>query len=196
LSIAALSITWCSYQSTLWDGIQTFKLADSNKLNRLAQQKIIATGQNRAMDEAVIISFVDAVIDRQQKRVDYILHGIRPELSEIMAAWLQLKPGHNPEAPLHPMAMPGYVRIIEKGLEESQKLDNGAKVYWDQAQNANTNSDNYSLLTVIFSMIMFVGAIATKLTRAQLSFTIIVISGFICIAILALLFFYMPIATE
>jgi hypothetical protein len=32
LSIATLAITWCSYQTNLWNGIQTFNLAQSNKL--------------------------------------------------------------------------------------------------------------------------------------------------------------------
>jgi hypothetical protein len=196
LSIAALAITWCSYQGTLWDGIQDFKLADCNKFSRLAQQKVIAVNQNRTIDEAIITSFVDAVIEKKQGRVDYILHGIRPELSTIMSAWLKLEPGKNPAAPLHPMAMPEYLALTDKGLEESRQLDNKADLYWNQAQTANTNSDNYSLLTVIFSMIMFIGAITTKLSHIRLSFTLIVVSGFICIAILALLFFYMPLATE
>src|SRR5205085_133793 len=48
LAIATLAITWCSYQSNLWSGIQTFKLAEANKLNRLAQGKAALTVQYQA----------------------------------------------------------------------------------------------------------------------------------------------------
>ena len=68
LAIATLSVAWCSYQGTLWNGIQTFRLAESNKYSRLAQQKLIQSGQNKAMEEAVIINFVDAVLNKDQKK--------------------------------------------------------------------------------------------------------------------------------
>ena len=69
LAIATLAITWCSYQGVLWNGIQTFKLGDSNKFARLAQQKTIITGQNRAMDEGIIIAFVKAAIEKKGNQV-------------------------------------------------------------------------------------------------------------------------------
>ena len=59
LSIATLAITWCSYQSNLWNGIQTFNLAQSNKFSRDAQQQAIQSGQRTQMDEAIIINFFD-----------------------------------------------------------------------------------------------------------------------------------------
>ena len=48
LALATLTITWCSYQSVLWNGIQTFRLADSNKFARLSRKKLLLqdkTGQ-------------------------------------------------------------------------------------------------------------------------------------------------------
>ncbi|HET6723249.1 MAG TPA: hypothetical protein VFH07_10885 [Chitinophagaceae bacterium] len=62
----------------LWKGIQTSKLGDSNKFARLAQQKTIVTGQNRAMDEAIIIAFVDAVIEKKQNIIDQTLRAFFP----------------------------------------------------------------------------------------------------------------------
>ena len=116
LAIATLAITWCSYQSVLWNGIQTFKLGDSNKFARLAQQKTIITGQNRAMDEGIIIAFVKAAIEKNQKIIDYSLRGIRPELSKIMSVWLSSRPFENPTAFPHPMAMPEYIEQLKKDM--------------------------------------------------------------------------------
>ena len=84
LAIATLSVAWCSYQSSLWNGIQTFKLADSNKFNRLAQQQTLQIGQNRQIDAAIVSDFLQAVLDKKQKTIEFILRGVRPELSTAM----------------------------------------------------------------------------------------------------------------
>jgi len=196
LSIATLAITWCSYQTNLWNGIQTFNLAQSNKFSRLAQQLAIQSGQRRQMDEAVIISFFDEAFYKKEDKIKYILRGVRPELSKIMSDWIQLHPFENPSAPFHPMAMPGYKELIEKDMAESEKSLAKAELLYEEANRANTISDRYSLLTVIFSMVMFLAAIGAKIIRIRLSFTLMIVSGLVCICVLILLFLYMPIASK
>ena len=114
LSIATLAITWCSYQSNLWNGIQTFNLAESNKFGRKAQQQAIQSGQRKAMDEAIIITFVEDAFYKREDKIKYILRGVRPELSKILSDWMQMHPFENPSAPFHPMVMPGYENLMEK----------------------------------------------------------------------------------
>jgi hypothetical protein len=84
--------------------------------------------------------------------------------------------------------------MLEKDLSEVKKLEPDAETYRAEAEQANTYSDRYSLFTVVFSMIMFLGAITTKMTHVQLSFTLIVLSGLICILVLIALFLTMPFA--
>jgi len=196
LGIATLAVAWCSYQNTLWSGNQTFRLAESNKYSRLAQQTLIRSGQTEAMEETLIIEFVAAAFDRNQRKTDYILKGIRPELSIILSNWLGSHPFENNAAPRHPMVMPEYKALRGKRIEESEKLTAKANEAFDEAQKANTNADRYSLLSVMFSMVMFLGAITTKLVRIQLQFTLTLISAIICIAMLALTLFYMPVAAR
>src|SRR5262245_29464817 len=60
LAVATLCAAWCSYQGSLWNGIQTFRLADSNRYSRLSQQSLIRGDQAKTMEESAIISFMDA----------------------------------------------------------------------------------------------------------------------------------------
>jgi hypothetical protein len=196
LAIATLAITWCSYQSVLWNGIQTFKLADSNKFARLAQQKTIVAGQNRAIDEAIIIAFVKAAVEKKQDIVDYALRGLRPELSKIMTEWLSSRPFENHAAYPHPMVMSEYIELLKKDMAESEKLSQQAEESKDAALEANNNSDSYSLLTVVFAMVMFLGAITSKITYLRLDFAAIITAGIICIGALIFLFSQMPIASR
>ena len=196
LAIATLAITWCSYQGVLWNGIQTFKLGDSNKFARLAQQKTIITGQNRAMDEGIIIAFVNAMIEKRQNVIDNALRGMRPELSKIISEWLSSRPFENPSAFPHPMAMPEYIELMKKDMAEADKFSQQAEEARNEAQEANRNSDNYSLLTVVFGMVMFLGAVTLKIIRVSLSFAAIIAAGIICLGALIFLFFQLPIATR
>jgi len=196
LAIATLAITWCSYQGVLWNGVQTFKLGDSNKFARLAQQKTIVTGQNRAMDEAILIGFVRAAIEKKQDIVDYSLRGVRPELSKIMSAWLLSNPFENPTAYPHPMAMPEYLELMKKDMAEADRLSQQAEESRNEAQKANSNSDNYSLLTVVFSMVMFLGAITSKIAPPRLGLLNTIAAGVICTGALVLVLFVMPIAAK
>ena len=194
LAIATLAVAWCSYQSTLWNGIQTFRLAESNKYSRLAQQKLIQSGQNKAMEEGVIINFVDAVLNKDQRKIDYILKGVRPEMANVLSNWLQSHPLDSASAPRHPMVMPEYEAIMGQRLDESQKVSEKADESFKAAQVANLTSDRYSLLTVLFSMVLFLEAITTKLARINVRVVISLLSAIICIGALIVLFFYFPLA--
>ena len=196
LSIAALAITWCTYQSNLWNGIQTFRLARSNTANRKAQETKLTAEQHKQMDETVLISFMNAVIDKNQERVDFYLRRARPEIASILSRWLLQKPLTNPNAAIHPMAMEEYKALMKKDLIEVEKFRKQGDEYWDDAQKANSNADKYVLFTVIFSMVMFLGAIGTKMTHIRVSFGLIILSGFICMAILVFIFLFMPMARE
>jgi len=194
LAIATLAVAWCSYQGSLWNGIQTFRLAESNKYGRLAQQNLIQSQQNKAMEESIIIEFVNAAFEKDEKKIKYIMRGVRPELRNIFSGWIQTHPFENDTAPQHPMAMPEYETLMKKRLDESDKMnEKGAEMY-QHAQKANLRADRYSFFTVLFSSVMFLGAITTKLVRPKPRFILSVLSAIICLGGLILLLFYMPVA--
>ena len=72
LAIATLCAAWCSYQGSLWNGIQTFRLAESNKYSRLSQQILIRADQAKTMEEtAIITSWMLHLIKTEKKLVIY-----------------------------------------------------------------------------------------------------------------------------
>jgi hypothetical protein len=194
LAVATLAVAWCSYQNTLWNGAQTFRLAESNKYSRLAQQGLIQSGQNKAMEEAVIINFVDAVLNKDEKKIDYILKGVRPEMASVLSNWMLSHPLDSVSAPKHPMVTPEYEAIMGQRHDESQKMTDKADEMFKAAQLANLTSDRYSLLTVLFSMVLFLEAVTTKFARANARLVVTLLSAFICIAALIVVFFFLPLA--
>ena len=63
-------------------------------------------------------------------------------------------------------------------------------------ENNSPHSDNYSLLTVVFGMVMFLGAITSKIARMRIDFAANVAAGITCIVALFFLFSQMPIASR
>jgi hypothetical protein len=188
LSLAALAVTWCSYQSNLWNGVQSFKLAESNLYSRQAQQNLLTVKQRQEIDAAVAIDFLGAVLDNKQKHIDYYLSRGKSDLRSILASWLTSNPLQNRQAPAHPLATREYEEMISKALAQSDSAISQSEILWKQAQQANSISDKYTLATVIFSLVMFLGAIATKMTQSRITKIFLAFAGIIFLVVLAMLF--------
>ena len=146
------------------------------------------------MGEAAIISFMDAVFGQDKKRIDYILKGLKPELSKILSDWMQLNALNDSTAPSNPMLTTAYLELMKTRTNESEKMSVKAAEAFDGGNKANSISHTYSFLAVMFSTVMFLSAITTKLVRPLASFLLLVISALICLAVLLMTIFSMPIA--
>ena len=193
LALIIVFTAWSAYQSTLWGGIQTFKLVDVNAANRQASELNLQQGQYTMIDVMMFTEYVNAVNDNDQKLSDFYFERFRPDFKPAVQAWLDTTPFDNTNAPPHPFVMKEYKRTFAEQAEQKLKI---AESKMDEAQQANQNSDNYVLFTVIYASILFLGSIATKFSSVRLNQLcfIIGISSFTVITVS--LFVLMPIAME
>jgi len=192
LAVIIVAIAWCAYQSTLWNGIQTFKLRDvnSNSLNFVL--KTIQQGQYSTVDAMTFIEYVNALHDKKQELSDFYYKSFRPDFKVAVDAWLKTDPLNNPNAPPHPFVMNEYNRTV---VLEAQQFAKESELNLEKAQIANKNSDNYVLMTVIYSSVLFVGAILEKLFTRQVRLILLIIAlGITSVATAVVIF--MPIAVE
>src|SRR5271154_4363472 len=61
MAVATLGSAWSGFQASLWNGIQTFRLADATKLGGLATEERVVANQHRNLDAAVFIEYCRAV---------------------------------------------------------------------------------------------------------------------------------------
>ncbi len=193
LAIATTAITWCTYQSNLWTGIELFKLAESNRNSRLAQQETILAAQQQQLNAEVAINFMNAALHNDQKVIDYYLNRGKSDLVKVMSEWLAMDPLNNKSAPPHPLAMPGYNKLRISLVAKSDSFTRQSSAIWEEAEYANKNGDSYVLLTVILSLVLFIGAVATKMVNLRLAYLLVNFSGLICLGILIILIFFMPV---
>ena len=89
LSLATTASAWCAYQATLWSGVQTFRLAASNKAGRDATAASLLAIQIRTFDGSMLISYLEAQSRGDKKMENFLYQRFRPESKKAIEAWLK-----------------------------------------------------------------------------------------------------------
>jgi hypothetical protein len=156
MAVATLGSSWCGFQANLWNGIQTFLLTDATYASRLASEKRVVATQHRNLDAAFFMEFASAIRGGDQKLAKFLQARMRPEAQTAVNAWLATRPLKNPNAPSSPFVMPDY-QLEDDRAASDQDVLSAAK--HDQAQKANMNSDTYTMLTVLFTVGLFLAGL-------------------------------------
>lgn len=159
LAIAALATAWSGYQSALWGGIQSSNYTQASSARVTANERLTAANQFRLADLSVFEAFLDARVQGLDDLAGFYEDRFRDEFRPAFEAWEALDPLSNPEAPPSPFAMPEYV--LEADLEATELLAR-AESKFAEGEQANKNSDNFTLSTVLFAAVLFFAAISDR----------------------------------
>jgi ABC-type multidrug transport system fused ATPase/permease subunit len=179
LGLATLGSAWSGYQSGLWGGIQDFRIAESLASGRNAAENAVYANQLRLIDVVSFERYVSAVSENNKQLSDFLVQRFRPEFKPAFDAWVAMKPLENAAAPPSPFVMKEYSLAPEREAQQLRQLEEKKTA---EASKANTNSDTYLLLTVLFSVVLFLAGITAaferrKLQMAVLSFSIVILTG-------------------
>jgi hypothetical protein len=192
IAVATIASAWCAYQATLWGGIQTFRLSAVNALGRKSSEQTVRAGQMRTIDGILFIEYLKGKERHKDFLADFFYNRFRPEAKRATDAWLATNPFQNPQAPPHPFVMEEYSLEPE---QEAKRLSEESAQKFDEARQANENSDNYVMLTVLFASVMFFGGISTQFESPRYRITLLVIGGIVLCTALGVVCTY-PIALE
>ncbi len=156
LALATTASAWCAYQATLWGGVQTFRLAAAARAGREAVKNSVEGMQFRAFDGTMFIHYLEARVLGRKDLEELLYQRFRPEMKRAVDAWLRTDPLHNPNAPPHPLKMQEYVVAVEIEAGKQTEIE---KQKAASAEEANQNSDQYVLLTVMFASVLFFAGI-------------------------------------
>ena len=116
-------------------------------------------GQQSLADVSVFTEWLTASDQGQTHLANLLATRFRGEFKVAFRAWEATSPLTNPSVPPTPFAMPIYQSVENHRAGELQAL---AAQQFRAATTANQRSDNYVLLTVLFAMALFFGAICTR----------------------------------
>lgn len=190
MGLATLGSSWCSFQSSLWDGIQTFKLMDSAGFSRRANELTIRATQQRVVDGALFVEYARDIGDEKTHAAEFIFARMRPGLQKAINAWMAMHPLKNPDAPVTPFVMAEYQVLLDSEVVD---INARADAAHDSAQRANRTSDSYTLLTVLYSTALFLAGLVSAIHERR-SRLVTLIMGVVVFAIASGLLLRLPVA--
>jgi hypothetical protein len=157
LALATVASAWSAYQSTLWSGVQTFRLADANKSGREGSENTIRAAQTRSFDGLLLIKYIEAYRNGDTSLSKFYYSRFHPMLRNATDEWLKTDPFNNESAPNSPFQMDSYKLDFDKISNEQRQK---SAEFMAAALEANVTSDTYVLLTVLFASVLFFGGVA------------------------------------
>lgn len=152
LSAATVLSAWCVYQSSQWSGEQYFRIDDETSANQFRLQYEVAGAQRKTAELQLFLEYSSAIADSNLNLAEFLYHRFPRSFKKAFNVWEKLDPYQNTDAPSSPFTMKEYV-IPE--LEEAKKYEAQAISFKKAANTSDKNSDNYVLLSLILSTVLF-----------------------------------------
>lgn len=174
LSLTAVLTAWCGFEASKWGGEMSiaFSQASSARVQAASAQ---ATAQAaRQYDLTIYTQWVLAEDDGRDELRAFIEDRFTEEFAVAFEAW-------NAEGRVAagPFAMEEYVAPGEK---EAEKLNARADAKFDEALRNNQRGDDYSLLTVLFALVLFFAALSQNQRAPWRRTVFLTLSGVLVVA--------------
>ncbi len=154
LSVVAVLTAWCGFEASKWGGEMSiaFSTASSARIQAAAAEG--EARDHQVFDLTIYASYVEAVAAGDTKLAGYIEDRFTPEFATAFDAWTadgRVEPS--------PFAREEY---SPPGTVEAEQLAERADEQFDAALENNARGDRYSLLTVLFALVLFLVAISQR----------------------------------
>lgn len=154
LSLTAVLTAWCGFEASKWGGEMSISFSEASSA-RIQGESAEGTARDaRLYDLTIYTQWVLAVAEGQDELVAFIEERFSPEFRVAFDAW---DAGGRVEQ--GPFAMPDYV---PPGTLEAEEFSERADRKFQEALDNNQRGDNYSLLTVLFALVLFLTAMSQR----------------------------------
>ena len=163
MSLAIIASAWCAYQAARWSGVQSIEFSEAAANRNKSMIFASLAGTEVEIDATVFMDYASLYVqgNATQEQLDKFEERFFTDRLEVaMEAWLATDPLENPDAPRNPFEMEDYQNsnlAIAKATFNLAEMDSNA------AKDANQQSDNYVMLTVLFAAVLFFAGVSTKL---------------------------------
>lgn len=165
LSVATVLAAWSAFQSAKWSGVQAIRFSRATALRTESVRASTLAGQQTQLEEDLFSQWASAYAAGRTKLAAFYFKRFSPGFRSAVRAWVATNPLHNPGAPPSPFSMPGHRLAASIAASD---LRRAAERRTTQALNANQNSDNYVLLTVLFASTLLFAGLAPKFSATAI----------------------------
>ena len=154
LSATAVLTAWCGFEASKWGGEMSIAFSQASSARVQAGNYEAEARDARQFDLTVYANWVQAEFSGDTALADYIQSRFTPAFATAFAAWDGQGRKEN-----SPLANSAYV---PDGTTEAKRWNDRADVRFAQALTDNQRGDDYSLLTVLFALVLFLTAMSQR----------------------------------
>ena len=179
LSLTAVLTAWCGFESSKWSGEMSiaFSQASSARIEA-ARQDGIANAARQA-DLTIWGVYVQARAQGDTALGAYVERRFTPHFQVAYKAWIAQR-----EPTIGPFKMKEYV---PPGTTEAAATDQRADTRFADALRFNQRADNYTILTVLFALVLFFAAASTRLGRLRAQWIVLGVAIVFLVAAMVIL---------
>ncbi|PZE60206.1 hypothetical protein [Curtobacterium sp. MCLR17_044] len=160
LSITAVLTAWCGFQASKWSGEMSIAFSQASSARVQAADATSEARDARQWDLTIWVQWVLADARNDTVLRDYVEQRFTPELRTAFEAWQA-----DGKAAAGPFAERSYV---PEGTATATALADRADGSFARALEMNQRADNYSILTVLFALVLFLTALSQRELRKRL----------------------------
>jgi len=178
LAVTAVLTAWSGFEASKWSGEMSISFSRASTQRIEASREATTAEAARAVDLQVFGIWLEATSENNRELEEFARERFTDHFAVAFEDWLATRPLRNPDAPRSPFAMDSYV---PPGEVEAQEADARADDYFADALADNRRGDNYTLLTVLFALVLFFGALSNRFGSERKSWTILAGAGLLLV---------------
>jgi hypothetical protein len=159
LAAATVLSAWSAFQAAKWNGVQSVQFSRANTVRTESVRASTLSGQQTLGDTSVFTAWLTATEEGQTELAGRLASLFRGEFKVAFDDWEARSPLNDPTAPATPFDLPSYQSVADR---QTNELARQAGQSFTAATTANQRADNYVLMTVLFAIVLFLGAISTR----------------------------------
>ena len=159
LSITAVLTAWCGFESSQWGGEMSIAFSEASGARIEAARRAGDANAARQADLSIWGVYLQARAQRNTALASYVEQRFTDHFRVAYRAWLA-----QGEPKGGPFSMKEY---LPPGTTEAMAADQRADSRFADALVFNQRGDNYTILTVLFALVLFFAAASTRLGRPR-----------------------------
>ncbi|MDN5766567.1 MAG: hypothetical protein L0H96_12355 [Humibacillus sp.] len=184
LAVTAVLTAWSGFESSKWGGEMSIAFSQASSKRIEAARETGVANSARSIDLQIFGIYLQALSTKNTELETFARDRFTDRFNVAFTQWEATKPLKNPQAAKSPFALDSYV---PPGTLEAAAADKMADEKFQQALDFNQRGDNYTLLTVLFALVLFFGAFANRFRSHRPSWLLLGGAGVLLVVGLGLL---------
>ena len=173
LSVTAVATAWSAFQAGKWGGAMTVAFNEAAVDRTVGASDIAQASRDLTGDRATFSSYVLALAAGNKAVAEILFEEFRDDVQPLVAAWVAEDPLSNPGLP-SPFDNPNYT--VFGTLDTAIAALDDAEIHTTVALEARSNVGNYTLLTVVFAVVLLLAGLSRQFKSKTVSIALAVVS--------------------